>query len=181
MADLDDFFAKKDKKKSKKPKFLTAEELVKNLEETSKREVVKPKKPETVPVIAAAPTTEVGAETEEKVVVEVSNGCKMQSKDTLAKTSGRNISSSITKTIFQHTECDTKHISDMKRQCDVHSSQDTYNLFFFVGVKATLIFCMSIRNNLRTRQDNVTSTRELVRNTLIFYAEMIRYVRPQLW
>lgn len=38
MADLDDFFAKKDKKKTKKPKFLTAEELVKNLEETSKRE-----------------------------------------------------------------------------------------------------------------------------------------------
>lgn len=38
MADLDDFFAKKDKKKAKKPKFLTAEELVKNLEESSKRE-----------------------------------------------------------------------------------------------------------------------------------------------
>lgn len=38
MADLDDFFAKKDKKKTKKPKFLTAEELVKNLEESSKKE-----------------------------------------------------------------------------------------------------------------------------------------------
>lgn len=48
MADLDDFFAKKDKKKSKKPKFLTAEELVKSLEETSKREVVKPKKQESI-------------------------------------------------------------------------------------------------------------------------------------
>lgn len=46
MADLDDFFAKKDKKKAKsKPKFLTAEELVKNLEDTSKREA-KQKKPE---------------------------------------------------------------------------------------------------------------------------------------
>lgn len=81
MADLDDFFAKKDKKKAKKPKFLTAEELVKNLEETSKREVVKPKKPETAPVIAAAPTTEVGgAETEEKVVVDVSNGARQNAK-----------------------------------------------------------------------------------------------------
>lgn len=51
MADLDDFFARKDKKKSKKPKFLTAEELVKNLEET-KREAVKAKKPEpTVPAV----------------------------------------------------------------------------------------------------------------------------------
>lgn len=38
MADLDDFFAKKDRKKSKGKKFLTADELVKNLEDTSKRE-----------------------------------------------------------------------------------------------------------------------------------------------
>lgn len=45
MADLDDFFAKKDRKKSKsKPKFLTAEELVKSLEDTSKRDATKPKK-----------------------------------------------------------------------------------------------------------------------------------------
>ncbi|KAH8326984.1 hypothetical protein KR074_000195 [Drosophila pseudoananassae] len=45
MAELDDFFAKKDKKKSKnKTKFVTADELVKNLEDGSKREVVKPKK-----------------------------------------------------------------------------------------------------------------------------------------
>lgn len=49
MAELDDFFAKKDKKKSKnKTKFVTADELVKNLEDGSKREVVKPKKPEAV-------------------------------------------------------------------------------------------------------------------------------------
>lgn len=51
MAELDDFFAKKDKKKSKtKSKFVTADELVRNLEECTKREVaataVKPKKPE---------------------------------------------------------------------------------------------------------------------------------------
>ncbi|KAH8261117.1 hypothetical protein KR044_003609 [Drosophila immigrans] len=40
MAELDDFFAKKDKKKSKtKGKFVTADELVKNLEEVTKREV----------------------------------------------------------------------------------------------------------------------------------------------
>ncbi|XP_017835863.1 protein CDV3 homolog isoform X2 [Drosophila busckii] len=47
MAELDDFFAKKDKKKSKaKGKFVTADELVKNLEECTKREVLKPKKPD---------------------------------------------------------------------------------------------------------------------------------------
>jgi len=47
MAELDDFFAKKDKKKSKnKTKFVTADEMVKNLEDGTKREVVKPKKPE---------------------------------------------------------------------------------------------------------------------------------------
>ncbi|EDW02537.1 protein CDV3 homolog isoform X2 [Drosophila grimshawi] len=51
MAELDDFFAKKDKKKSKtKSKFVTADELVKNLEECTKREVAanaaKPKKPD---------------------------------------------------------------------------------------------------------------------------------------
>ncbi|XP_039229002.1 protein CDV3 homolog isoform X4 [Drosophila yakuba] len=47
MAELDDFFAKKDKKKSKnKTKFVTADEMVKNLEDGTKREMVKPKKPE---------------------------------------------------------------------------------------------------------------------------------------
>uniref|UniRef100_A0A1L8EE77 Protein CDV3 homolog n=1 Tax=Haematobia irritans TaxID=7368 RepID=A0A1L8EE77_HAEIR len=68
MADLDDFFAKKDKKKSKKPKFLTAEILVKNLEETSKKEVVKTKKPETTTTITA-PSAESGG-AEEKIVQE---------------------------------------------------------------------------------------------------------------
>lgn len=37
MADLDDFFAKKDKKKSKVKKFTTADDLVKKLEDTSKK------------------------------------------------------------------------------------------------------------------------------------------------
>ncbi|XP_055374254.1 protein CDV3 homolog isoform X2 [Condylostylus longicornis] len=46
MADLDDFFAKKDKKKSKTKKFLTPEELAKKLEDTSKKAVeVKPQQP----------------------------------------------------------------------------------------------------------------------------------------
>lgn len=56
MADLDDFFAKKDRKKSKTKKFLTADELVKNLEDTSKREPPKPKKEPApvVPVVAEA-------------------------------------------------------------------------------------------------------------------------------
>ena len=35
MADLDDFFAKKDKKKGKTKKFLSSEELVKQLEQQS--------------------------------------------------------------------------------------------------------------------------------------------------
>ncbi|XP_055547702.1 protein CDV3 homolog [Wyeomyia smithii] len=37
MADLDDFFAKKDRKKSKTKKFATAEELAKRIEDTSKK------------------------------------------------------------------------------------------------------------------------------------------------
>ncbi|XP_014258917.1 protein CDV3 homolog isoform X1 [Cimex lectularius] len=37
MADLDDFFAKKDRKKSKGKKFATADEIAKKLEETGKR------------------------------------------------------------------------------------------------------------------------------------------------
>ncbi|XP_052867520.1 protein CDV3 homolog isoform X1 [Anopheles cruzii] len=39
MADLDDFFAKKDKKKGKGKKFVTAEEIAKQLDDTSKRAV----------------------------------------------------------------------------------------------------------------------------------------------
>lgn len=42
MADLDDFFAKKDRKKAKGKKFTTTEEIAKKLEETGKR-VEKPK------------------------------------------------------------------------------------------------------------------------------------------
>lgn len=36
MADLDDFFAKKDKKKGKTKKFLSSEELAKQLEQSAK-------------------------------------------------------------------------------------------------------------------------------------------------
>lgn len=43
MADLDDFFAKKDKKKSKTKRFATAEELAKKLDDTSKRTQEPPK------------------------------------------------------------------------------------------------------------------------------------------
>ncbi|KAL7286170.1 hypothetical protein TKK_0019539 [Trichogramma kaykai] len=42
MADLDDFFAKKDKKKAKGKKFTTTEEIAKKLEETGKK-IEKPK------------------------------------------------------------------------------------------------------------------------------------------
>lgn len=38
MADLDDFFAKKDKKKGKTKKFLSSEELVKQLSEQAAKE-----------------------------------------------------------------------------------------------------------------------------------------------
>jgi len=44
MADLDDFFAKKDRKKAKGKKFATTDEVAKKLEETGKRlEKPKPK------------------------------------------------------------------------------------------------------------------------------------------
>ncbi|XP_017893453.1 protein CDV3 homolog [Ceratina calcarata] len=43
MADLDDFFAKKDRKKAKGKKFTTTEEIAKKLEETGKRLVKKSK------------------------------------------------------------------------------------------------------------------------------------------
>ncbi|CAH0716979.1 unnamed protein product, partial [Brenthis ino] len=44
MADLDDFFAKKDRKKSKVKKFATADELAKKLEDTKQKSDVRPKK-----------------------------------------------------------------------------------------------------------------------------------------
>jgi hypothetical protein len=46
MADLDDFFAKKDRKKSKGKKFTTTDEIAKKLEETGKK-VEKTKKEKT--------------------------------------------------------------------------------------------------------------------------------------
>ncbi|KAH8376084.1 protein CDV3 homolog isoform X2 [Drosophila serrata] len=69
MAELDDFFAKKDKKKGKKStKFVTADELVKNLEDGSKRELVKPKKPEAVAGgVAVAGENETSAKVPESV------------------------------------------------------------------------------------------------------------------
>lgn len=47
MADLDDFFRKKDRKKSKGKKFLTTEEIAKKLEETGKK-TEKSKKEKTI-------------------------------------------------------------------------------------------------------------------------------------
>lgn len=45
MADLDDFFAKKDRKKSKAvKKFATTDELAKKLEDTKQKSDVRPKK-----------------------------------------------------------------------------------------------------------------------------------------
>ncbi|XP_063976417.1 protein CDV3 homolog [Diachasmimorpha longicaudata] len=49
MADLDDFFAKKDRKKAKGKKFTTTEEIAKKLEETGKRTVEKMKLKEKLP------------------------------------------------------------------------------------------------------------------------------------
>ena len=68
MADLDDFFAKKDRKKSKttKSKFTTPEELVKKIEDTtSKKPEPKPKQQPPPP----QPRPD-GAENEEPTVVE---------------------------------------------------------------------------------------------------------------
>lgn len=44
MADLDDFFAKKDRKKKAVKKFATADELAKKLEDTKQKSDVRPKK-----------------------------------------------------------------------------------------------------------------------------------------
>lgn len=46
MADLDDFFAKKDRKKAKGKKFTTTEEVAKKLEDTSSKPKEKPVKKE---------------------------------------------------------------------------------------------------------------------------------------
>lgn len=74
MAELDDFFAKKDKKKGKsKAKFVTADELVKNLEEVKKLEVaanaVKPKKPDVSTAATTAATAGGVAEGGEKEII----------------------------------------------------------------------------------------------------------------
>lgn len=51
MADLDDFFAKKDRKKTKTKKFATSDELAKKLEDTTKKNDTKRKEtqPTTLP------------------------------------------------------------------------------------------------------------------------------------
>lgn len=56
MADLDDFFAKKDRKKSKSKKFLTNEELAKKLEDTTRKTETKPRKER--PIDSDEPDTE---------------------------------------------------------------------------------------------------------------------------
>lgn len=56
MADLDDFFAKKDRKKTKTKKFATSDELAKKLEDTTKKCELKRKEtqlPSTQPDAAA--------------------------------------------------------------------------------------------------------------------------------
>lgn len=45
MADLDDFFAKKDKKKGKTKKYISSEELVKQLEQSAKEMAAEKQKP----------------------------------------------------------------------------------------------------------------------------------------
>ncbi|CAG0891272.1 unnamed protein product [Darwinula stevensoni] len=62
MADLDDFFAKKDKKKGKGKKFTTSEEIAKKLEESGKKQekVVKKEKPKPAVIDATESGGEVG-------------------------------------------------------------------------------------------------------------------------
>ncbi|CAG2065308.1 unnamed protein product [Timema podura] len=64
MADLDDFFAKKDRKKANRKKFTTTDEIAKKLEETGKK-VEKPKKEK------PPPTSQVPGEGEEEQVHQV--------------------------------------------------------------------------------------------------------------
>lgn len=56
MADLDDFFAKKDRKKTKAKKFGTPDELVKKLEDTTKKTEVKTARKE--PQSSSLPSTQ---------------------------------------------------------------------------------------------------------------------------
>jgi len=64
MADLDDFFAKKDRKKAKGKKFTTTDEVAKKLEETGKRlEKPKPKEKPANPEGEESQQTEVRVRT----------------------------------------------------------------------------------------------------------------------
>lgn len=62
MADLDDFFAKKDRKKTKAKKFATPDELVKKLEDTTKKPEVKTARDE--PQLSTQSTQSDGVEIE---------------------------------------------------------------------------------------------------------------------
>lgn len=74
MADLDDFFAKKDRKKTKPKKFATPDELVKKLEDTTKKNELKPRK-EPQPSVQSTQSDGVETESGEQfTAVEVSIG-----------------------------------------------------------------------------------------------------------
>lgn len=63
MADLDDFFAKKDRKKTKVKKFASPDEMAKKSEDTCKKTEVKPRSKEPVPSTQPATQSD-GVETE---------------------------------------------------------------------------------------------------------------------
>lgn len=69
MADLDDFFAKKDRKKSKAKKFATPEELAKSIEEAA-RKAAESKARKVTPSSAAAAAASEGAAGEQQKKVE---------------------------------------------------------------------------------------------------------------
>lgn len=72
MADLDDFFAKKDRKKSKTKKFATSDELAKKLEDTTKKcELLKRKETTQLPSTQSDAAVEIES-ADQVIVAEVS-------------------------------------------------------------------------------------------------------------
>lgn len=71
MADLDDFFAKKDRKKSKTKKFATSDELAKKLEDTTKKCDLKRKETQLPLTQSDAPAVEIES-ADQVIVAEVS-------------------------------------------------------------------------------------------------------------
>lgn len=63
MADLDDFFAKKDRKKTKAKRFATSDELAKKLEDTTKKSETKLRK-EPQPTVQSTTQSDGGVEVE---------------------------------------------------------------------------------------------------------------------